>query len=222
MATKRKVKKKSIKEDQLVTTAVKASQFVQEYFTQVVVGIVVLVVAVAVVVFVTNTRRNTARESERELAQAMTEYNARSPEAASVSFAQITDRYGGYPAGKVARYFLGKSYLATGRYEEARGAFEEYLDAAGAEGEFGEAATMGIAVAYEGLQNFTAAAELLERLSQTMDPEDPRYLDVLFQAARNYEQAGDRQKAIEYYSLVDEKASGPLKDRASVWLAILK
>ena len=81
---------------------------------------------------------------------------------------------------------------------------------------------MGIAMAYEGLENFTAAAELLERLSQTMDPEDPRYLDVIFETARNYEKAGDRQKAIEYYSLVDEKATGPLKDRASVWLAILK
>jgi tetratricopeptide (TPR) repeat protein len=222
MATKRKVKKKSIKEDQLVTTAVKASQFVQEYFTQVVVGVVVLVVAVAVIIFVTNTKRNTARESGRELSRAMTEYNARNGEAAAISFAQLSDRYGSYPAGKIARYFLGKTYLSTSRYEEALGAFREYLDSAGEAPEFGDAATIGMAVAYEGLENFNAAAEVLEQLSQTMDPEDPRYLDVLFQTARNYEKMGSREKAVEYYTLVDENATGPLKDRASVWLAILK
>ena len=92
MASKRRVKKKSIKEDQLVTTAVKASQFVQEYFTQVVVGVVILVVAVAVIIFVTNTRRNTAHESESGLARAMTEYNARDNESASISFAQLSER----------------------------------------------------------------------------------------------------------------------------------
>ncbi|UCH84904.1 MAG: hypothetical protein JSW50_04240, partial [Candidatus Latescibacterota bacterium] len=83
MASKRRVKKKSIKEDQLVTTAVKASQFIQEYFTQVVVGVVILVVAVTVIIFVTNTRRSAAHESERELARAMTEYNARNNETAA-------------------------------------------------------------------------------------------------------------------------------------------
>jgi tetratricopeptide (TPR) repeat protein len=222
MASKRKVKKKSFKEDQLVTTAVKASRLVQEYFTHVVVGVVILVVAVAVILFVNNTRRNTARESESELARAMSEYNGRQTEAAALSFAKITDRYGGYPAGKVARYFLGKTYLSEGRYDEALGAFQDYLDAAGEDAEFACAAEIGVAVAYEGLENFSAAAELLERLSQTMDPEDPRYLDVLFQAARNYEKAGSREKAVEFYTLVDEKATGVLKDRAAVWLAILQ
>jgi tetratricopeptide (TPR) repeat protein len=222
MASKRRVKKKSFKEDQLVTFTVRAGQWVQEYFTQVVIGVVVLVVAVAVILFGTNTRRNTAQESERELARAMTEYNARDAESAAISFAQLADRYGGYPAGEVSRYFLGKTQLGMARYEEALETFQTYVDKAGEAGEFRVAATIGMAVAYEGLENFNAAAELLERLSQTMDPDDSRYLDVLFQTARNYEKSGSREKAIEFYSLVDAKATGSLKDRASVWLAILK
>jgi len=62
----------------------------------------------------------------------------------------------------------------------------------------------------------------LDRLSQTMDPEDPRYVEVLFQTARDYEKANARESAIEFYSLVNEKASGALKDRAAVSLALLK
>ena len=48
MASQRRIKKKQLKEDQLVTFAVNASQFVQTYFTQVIIGVLVLVVAVAI------------------------------------------------------------------------------------------------------------------------------------------------------------------------------
>ncbi|MEJ2720665.1 MAG: tetratricopeptide repeat protein [bacterium] len=222
MATKRRIKKRRIKEDQLVTYAVKASQFAQEYFTHIVIGVVVLVVAVAVVVFVTNTRRNAGHESQRELAGAMTQYNSGDNEAAAVSFAQIADRYGGHPAGRVALYFLGKSQLALSRYDEALQSFQEYLKKAGSDDEFRVAANLGMANAYQGMENFAAAAELLERLSQSMDPDDPRYVNVLFQTARDFEESGSREKAIEYYGLVDEKATGSLKERASVRLALLK
>ncbi len=44
-------------------------------------------------------------------------------------------------------------------------------------------------------------------------------VDVLYQAASNFEQAGSRDKAAELYRRVAEEASGTLKDRASVALA---
>ncbi|UCG50954.1 MAG: tetratricopeptide repeat protein, partial [Candidatus Latescibacterota bacterium] len=216
MASKRRVKKKRIKEDQLVTYTVKASQIVQQYFTQVVVGVVVLVVAIAVILFVAHTRRTAARESERELARAMSEYNIRDVETASVSFSQLAERYGGQPAGEVSRYFLAKSLFAQARYEEALNAFDVYLDKADGESRFTEAAIIGKAMCYEGVGNFASAAELLEQLSQTIDPDDPRYVDVLFQTARNYEKAENRDKALEFYRQVTEKATGELKERASV------
>ncbi|UCH83421.1 MAG: tetratricopeptide repeat protein, partial [Candidatus Latescibacterota bacterium] len=155
-------------------------------------------------------------------ARAMTEYNARNNETAAVAFAQLADRYGGHPAGKVARYFLGKAYLANEQYEQALEAFEGYLNTAGEDPEFGVAATVGMALAYEGLEDFGAAAKLLEQLSQTMDPEDPRYVEVVFLAARNFEKTNSRETAIELYTIVNDTATGELKDRAAVWIAILE
>ena len=219
MASKTRVKKRRIKEDQLVTFTVKASQLIQQYFIQVVIGVVVLIVVVGAVLVTAHLRRNAARESEREFALAMSQYNTRDVQTAAASFAQIADKYGSHNTGELSRYFLGKSLLAQGKYEEALEAFDRYLGKNSEDAPFKAAAAIGKATCMEALHNFSPAGEKLEQLSRTLDEKDPRYLDVLFQAGRNFEKAGSRDKAIELYRRVAEKATGALKDRASVALA---
>jgi TolA-binding protein len=152
----------------------------------------------------------------------MSQYNVGDLGAAATSFTQIAEKYGGQNAGLLSRYFLGKAMLAQGKYQEAMAAFEQYLRKAGKEAPFGIAATIGKAECMEGLKNFIGAAEVLERLSQSMDEEDPRSLDVMYQAGRDYERAGSRDKAVDFYRRVSEKATGPLKDRAVVSLALVR
>ena len=222
MTSTKRVKKKRLKEDQLVTFTVRASQFIQQYFTQVIVGIVVLVVAVGAVLVTSYVRKNSARDSEKEFALAMSQYNMRDLATAATSFARIADKYGSQSAGEVSRYFLGKTLLAQGKPEEALEAFEQYISKGGAQAPFAAAAAIGKASSMEALHNYVGAADVLERLSQTLDPEDPRYLEVLFQAGRNYEKAGSKDKASELYSAVGAKATGPLKDRVTVSLSLLQ
>jgi hypothetical protein len=222
MASQRRIKKKQLKEDQLITFAVNASQFVKTYFTQVIIGVVVLVVAVAAILFTAHNRRNAVIDSEREFAMAMSQYNARDVVGAANAFEHIADRYSGHRAGKYSQYFLAKSLLAQKQYEDALAAFDEYARKADTNAPFRHSAVVGKAMAHEGLHNFTAAAELLEQLSQTLEPKDPRRVEVLFQAANDYGKAGSRDKAIELFRVVSEEATGPLKDRASVSVAILE
>ncbi len=222
MARQKRIKKKRLKEDQLVTFTVQASQLVQRYFAQFVTGVVVLVVAVGAILLTAHVRRNAARGAEREFALAMSQYNARDLEGSATAFSGIAEKYGNHNAGVVSRYFLGKALLAQGKVEEAMNAFDEYLGKAGKEAPFAAAAAIGKASCLEGLHNYSAAADLLEELSQTVDEKDPRFAEILFQAGRDYEKAGSRDKALEFYSRVAEKASGPLKDRASVAIASLE
>ena len=49
MVKRKKLRRKEIREDQLVTVALRVSNFVQDHFTQVISGIVVLIAAVAIV-----------------------------------------------------------------------------------------------------------------------------------------------------------------------------
>jgi tetratricopeptide (TPR) repeat protein len=219
MASKKRVKKRRIKEDQLVTFTVKASQFIQQYFTHVVIGLAVLVVAVGAILVSGHLRRNAARESEREFALAMSQYNLRDLPTAETSFRQIADKYGSHANGELSRYFLGKTLLAEGKYDDALKAFDRYLSKSAKDAPFRAAASIGKASCMEELRNFAPAAEVLEQLSQTLDEKDPRFFDVLLQAGRDFERAGSRDKAAEFYRRVAEDARGTLKDRASVALS---
>ena len=222
MASKSRVKKKRIKEDQLVTFTVKESQFIQQYFTHVVIGLVVLVVAVGAILISGHLRRSAARDSEQQFALAMSQYNVGDMQTATTSFKEIADKYGGQPNGQLSRYFLGKALLAQGKYEEAQQAFDRYLSKSGKDASFRSAAIIGKATCMQELRNFAPAAEALEELSRTLDEKDPRLFEVLYQAATNFEKAGSRDKAAELYRRVAQEAAGSLKDRASVALAQLE
>ena len=122
----------------------------------------------------------------------------------------------------LANYFLGQSYSDQRRFQEALRAYDRYLQRADSDDEFRVAATFGKAVCYEGLTNYRMAAETLDNLTQTMDPDDTRYPDAVFRAGTFYQKAGDRQTAAAKFKLVAENTDGPLKDQAQAWLAILE
>jgi tetratricopeptide (TPR) repeat protein len=220
MATKRKVVKKNIKRDPLVTYALKVSRYSQEHFNQVVIGVAVLIVLIAVVVFTANNRQNAARQSVRQMAQAMALYQQRDYEAAKVSFTQVADRFGG-STGSIARYYVGECDLGLGRYAEALNEYQAYLDKSSKQAEFKVAALVGMALCHEGMGNYTAAAETMEKVHNSVDEKDPRYLDSAYRAGELFAKAGNDERAAHYFQIVADNATGTLKDKASVAVTLL-
>ena len=120
-------------------------------------------------------------------------------------------------------YFLGEANLAKYRYEAALQSYDRYLSSVDESGEYRVAATVGKALAYEGQSDYRSAGETLEQLSQGMDTEDPRYLDVLFQGGLFFQEAGTGDRALALFRKVSETATGgSLKQRADVWISILE
>ena len=218
---RRRLKRREIKEDQLVTMTLRVSRLVQEHFTKVVSGIVILIAAVAILLFIAQGRRSNARAADRELSLAMNQYQIGDKEQAGTAFANIADRYSG-ETGETALYFLGECRVAQFHFDEAIDAYERYLSKAGDKGQFSVAAKIAMSVCYEGLGQFDKAAEVADGVSKTMDPEDERYNDVLFNTGMYYQEADDRQKALEFFRRVSENATGPIKNRAAVWVALLE
>ena len=124
MGSRKRLKKRQIREDQLVTTTLRVSQFIQDHFTQVISGVIILVAAIGVILFTANVRRNAAAEAEAEFAIAMNAYKYTDRSAAAASFRGVTDRYGSHQGGIVALYFLGECYLSQFLYDAAIIAFE--------------------------------------------------------------------------------------------------
>ncbi|MCZ6766254.1 MAG: tetratricopeptide repeat protein [bacterium] len=221
MASSKRLKKRQMKEDQLVTTTVRLSQFVQDHFTQVISGVIILVAAIGVILFTANVRRNASVGAEAEFGVAMNAYKYTDQAAAAASFRSVADRYGSHKVGILALYFLGECYLSQFMYDEAIIAFDRYIEKTEAEGEFLVAARFARALCYEGRENYAEGAKALEALAQDMNKEDPRYIDVCFEAGRLFELVGDR-RAEEYFEIVVDRGAGPVRERSKIWLAILR
>jgi tetratricopeptide (TPR) repeat protein len=220
MATKRKVVKKNIKRDPLVTYALKVSNYAQEHFNQVIIGVAVLIAVIAVVVFTANSRQNAARQADRQLAQALALYQQQDYESAKGVFSQVYNNYGGR-GGAIARYYKAECEMAQSNYAQALMDYEAYLDRAGDFDEFRAAAMYGSAVCHEGLENYELAATTMVQVLETVDEDDPRYMDSAYKAGELFAKAGNNERALHYFQTVAEKGSGRLKDRADAAVAML-
>lgn len=219
-ATARRAKK-HIKEDQLVTATVRASEWAQEHFNQVIIGVVALVAVVAVLVFVANSRQSNARAAERQMGSAMTLMQQGDLNAARTSFQQIYERQGG-PQAVAARFFKAECELKLGNYEAAASAYGDYLKRKDDYPVFAAAAQIGEGLAYQGTGQWGEAAAAFSAALAMIPKEDPRYDDAAFNLAMSYEQAGNRSEALKYYEMVAGHASGELRDRARIAGAALK
>ncbi len=222
MATKRRIRKKSIKEDRLVTYSLKVSQYAQEHFNQVLTGVVILLVALAALLYITHSRRAASQNSERYLGAALALYRQGDIGAAKTSFQNVNDMFSKTRAAVIGTYFLGECDLKLGNFTEAVASFDSYLDKSEKFPEFTVAATIGKAICLDSLGQFADAAATLEQLIGDLSQDDPRYAESLFRIGSSYKKAGETEKAIQYFTEVVEKGSGPLKEEAEVFLAALK
>lgn len=220
MATKRRVRKKDIKKDPLVTYALRTSKFAQENFNFIIIGVVVLVGVIAVLVFTANSRRNSAQQAQRQLSSAMVLYQQRDYEAAKTTFEQIYQNHGGTER-LVSKYFKADCELKQRNFSQALVDYDLYLDDASKYPAFKEAAWYGKALCYEGLGDFTEAAVTMETLHQSLDENDPRYLESAYHAGEFFAKAGNRERAVIHFRTVSEKGTGELKDRATVATTLL-
>lgn len=220
MAAKRR-RKRNIKEDQLVTTAVRLSQWTQAHLNQVIAGVVVLVGVIAVLVFTSYSRQGASRESGRLMASAMSLFQSGEYEAAKTNFQQVYQRYSGQNA-LAARFFTGECELRKGNFTPALAEYDEYLARAEKDATFRPSAIAGKAVCYEGLGNFAEAARTLTELMAAVDPKDPRYLDAAMRAGEFFARAGNNEEAVKHFRIVADDGTGAMKDRATVALAMLE
>jgi TolA-binding protein len=212
MATTKRVRR-NIKEDHLVTWAVRFSQWSQAHFNQVIIGVVALVAVIAFVVYTTNSRQSTHDQAERQLSSALNLFQTGDYEAARTSFQQIHERFGGR-ASTAAVFFQAESEFRQGKYAEAADSYDSYLSNSDDAPEFGQSAIFGKALALEGLENYRDAAETLLGLLETLAESDPRYIDAAFRIGELFAKAGDSERAVVHFRLVVDKAQGPIQAQA--------
>jgi len=213
--------KKNLKEDQFVSTTVRLTEWAQAHFNQVIIGVVALVALVAILVFVANSRESGARQAEREMGSAMSLMAQGEYASAKTGFAQVADRFGGAD-GASARFFKAECELKQNDYKNAADDYDAYLARSKDFPMFEGSALVGKALAMEGLENYAEAAGSMAAAVDKIDVKDPRHFEVAYNAGEFYQRAGQSANALKYFELVAKDATGDLKDRASVAVAMLK
>ncbi len=197
----KKVTRKEIKEDKLVTTYFEARVWMeqnQKLLSYVAVGIVVLVAAVFIYL---NKRSEDNQKATTELAKVFGYYDQGKYEAAINGVPQegthglqfIVDEYGSTRSGNIAALYLADSYFALGQYEKALGYYKKVdVD----DRMVSASALAGAGACYEALKQYADAAAYYERAaSKNMTAGlAPNYLRL---AAESYAAAGQKEKAIE-------------------------
>ncbi|MCL4548126.1 MAG: hypothetical protein M1495_06115 [Bacteroidetes bacterium] len=196
---RKKISKKQIKEDRLVTTYYEAITFYQKYQSKILIGIAAVALVVVAIVLYSNKKASDNMAAANLLGKVMPLYEAENFKEAIdgqktgniAGLKEIVDKYGSTNQGNVAKIFLGDCYAMTGNNDEA---YKMYDDYSGSNPLFKATALAGKAACLEVKKEFDKAADLYKDASK-ISKENPSNSEFLLKAGIDLIQAGKKSEA---------------------------
>lgn len=196
---KKKLTKKELQEDKLVTSFYKSQEFLEENKQRLmIIGGAIAVIILAIVWFV-NKKAEDNKLAAGKLAQISTIYEQGQfqkaidgePGTQLDGLQTIVDNYGGTDQGEIAKIYLANAYYAIGDFEKAKEQFEDY----GGNSELHQSsAYAGIAACYEANGEFGEAADYYKKAAETYKL-GSQTADFLLSAGINYIRVGNQSVA---------------------------
>jgi tetratricopeptide (TPR) repeat protein len=221
---KKKITKKEIKEDRLVTSYFEATTWYQnnkKIVNGALTGLVVL--AIVIVAYLNNVNSNN-QKATADLGKILSYYDQGKYDIAINGNLQenvrglqsIVDDYGSTKAGGLATFYLANSYFAQGNYDKA---LKCYQNVNVGDDMVAASALSGAASCYEAKGDHAKAASTFENAA-FKSAKDVNVSENMFHAAQNYLAAGNKEKASELFKKVkkDFPASSVARD-IDRWIA---
>lgn len=209
LKAQKKISRKEIKEDQLVTTYFTARTWIEQNrrLVNYIVGSVVVLV-VAIVVW-TQKQKDWNETATTLLARISPVYEQARyeeaingvPQEGAQGLETIVQEYGSTPAGEIAKLYLANSYAALGQYEKA---LEYYDDVDLDDPLLYSAALAGKGICLEHLGRYEEAAKSFEKAA-VKGLKDIQAAENFQRAALNYASAGEKEKAIELLTKIKKE-----------------
>lgn len=183
LAKRKKISKKEMKEDKLVTSYYKAKELFVQYQGKVLIGLAVLVVIIVAIVLMRQNSEKNNILANAQLAKVMPLYEAGQYKDAiegkkleNISgLKQIVDQYGSTDAGEMAKLIIANSYFYLGEFDNA---LKSYKDFSGTGDEFKAAAYAGIGACLETKKEYKDAADYYKKAASVSksNSQNPEYL----------------------------------------------
>lgn len=224
---RKKITRKELKQDQLVTTYFKVVEYLKNNRRLVSGTITGIVIAAIVVVIYLNNRRSQNAEATTELAQVLQMFDGGAYQVAIngdpahniTGLKSIVDNYGSSEAGERAKVYLGDCYYYLGDYDNALKYFKDYD---GSDRLLEASALAGVAEVYETKNDYAKAGEYFERAA-ARDSKNFLAPQYLVGAARDYIKAGKKERAIDLLTRVQRDfPNSPYAGNVDLYMAQAK
>ncbi len=208
---KKKITKKEIKEDKLVTYFFETREFIQKYQKQLLIGAAALIVIVVAGILIHNKSVENEKTASIELAQIVGNYaNFNYQKAlygdtlqAKPGLMKIADEYGSTTPGEIAKLLAGNSFYALGKIDLAN---QYYTDYSGSLSLFDAASVAGQSACFEAKSNLQQAGDFY-LLASKKDKFNPLNAEYLMRAALNYIKVGKYDSAEKLLNKVQQDYS---------------
>ncbi len=210
-------------------SAEQSLEFVQKYWKHFVIGFGAVIIIVLGMFYMRSAQADEQKEATTELSRILNYYNQGQYELAIngdpnkkvrgqsiLGLTAIANKYSGVEPGKTAALYAANAYVELGKYSEARSYFENAMDSESKLVLIG--AHAGLGVCAEADKNYKEAAGHYEDAANTAS-ESSSKVRYQYYAGRNYEKAGDKEKAEELYrKIIDESGLSEFSGKAKTGL----
>jgi TolA-binding protein len=218
---RKRLTKKQLKEDKLLTFYVKARKWYETYSKLVLGGVAVIVIIVVAALYYRNSAKKTESAASVELARAMRVYNAEDYQNSIAMLSSLVDGSGSTRSGKMALLYLANSFYKTGDYDNAFNYYKKFVAKFNRVDYFTAYAMGSMAACIEQKGDFAEAAAQYEKTASKFPKEylAPAYL---FRAARCYSLTGNNARASTLYQkIIDDYPESQQKEDAIMQKALL-
>jgi TolA-binding protein len=200
----RRITKKEMKEDKLVTTAFKLQEWIQKHLNQVLMfgGGVVLLAIVGFFIFSSKASRN--KEAASLFGKATLEFQSGNASQAITDLNTVMEKYGGTQNGSQATFYLATAYYYAKDYAKSQAIFQRFIEKYKEDPLLLASAQAGIAECYVEKGDFQGAGDnFLKAVS--IKPDGLVASQYLFSAGQAYLKANQKEKAKEVFDkLIDQ------------------
>ena len=201
---RKRITRKKLKEDKLVTFYQNAQIWLEEYSKYVIGGVAAVIIVVVAVMMYNNSQQNAEKEASVKLSQAIKSYERGDYQTATSLLSNLVEENGSTRSGKMGRLYLANSLFQTQDYAGAEQNYRKFISTFKGDRHILSSAAAGVAACYEEKKEFETGAKEYENVVNKYSDSifAPRYL---MRAARCYELATKTDKAKEIYARVIEK-----------------
>lgn len=209
LTKKKRISKKEMKEDKLVTSYYSAYNYFVENQAKILIGLGAIALVVVAVILFSNKKSNDNLTAAAQLSKIIPVFEAGQyqeavdgqPSSNIAGLKTIVDDFGSTENGEVAKIYLAHAYTFLNKWEEA---YNYYSDYSGSNTIFKSTAQAGEAAYYETKEDYKEAANLYKKAAQYSET-NPSNAEYLLKAGINFIKLGNKAEAESIFKEIKEK-----------------